>query len=167
MLSSTEILSAHLSIAVLLHNLPYSYYAALRNFLDIPYCRYKRQHFYYTPLLIEIYSCLPKQTGSLIFSMLNLWKEQVLIDLSIETQKYAQQIILESPDMKEQLTIAFVNYHIRPCSPCIPAPESSSYISSEVPIEQKKVKNQISPLLSDILSEKLSNLLLKVRAGKQ
>lgn len=147
----------------IVHLYSFAKFRELSRWLEIDSISHTSNQFIlHTPLLVQIISCLPQQTSSKHSLILVDLQATIRLYLSLSDQAQITQTFSKSQDMKDQLTIAFVNCHIPQYSHSILAPVNMNYIKNvQLPGSNKLNDNQL-PLLSGELSERLSNLRLKI-----
>ena len=117
-------------------------------------------------LIKEITQCLPSTISST--SLYLMWEySRIIAEIPLQIQEAMAIVLGESQTMKDQLTTGFANFPTVQCSHSIAAQESFSSIDYEQPTKQKNLSSPKSPLPTGISSEKLSNLLLRIRQNQK
>ena len=158
---SNSILLTGLSFISLRDSLPRWKYQLLKEWLHCEPSSFCREGIY-SPLLEEITSCLPQISTSTHFYMIHQWTSLLFLDLTLKQQKELYHQLMSNQDMRDQLIIGLGNFPIHPSSLSTPAPESSNCTGNDPLTEPKSPPSPPSPLLTDTLLERLSNLRLKV-----
>ena len=93
----------------------------------------------YTPLIIEITSCLPQLIqDSISFFLIRNFLELMAKDFSLKEQKNLHEHLIKSPVTKAALITGFANYHTQVSLRSIRAQENSNFINYEAPDVPKK-----------------------------
>lgn len=95
----------------------------------------------YTKLALEIFSCQPQISISTNFYQIQSLLSLTLTGIPIASQRRMWELLISSPDMREQLTLAFDSLATAHFSRCTRARENFSSPDYEQPIEQKSRLN--------------------------
>lgn len=164
---NARILTIHQRLIIRAPILSLHKYNLLRSYLNLPYCSGSKQYIFLNrDLILWVTQCLPQNSTSIHFSMIDQWCQKMLVDLHWMEQ---ESLILhlqdpqnhsESQVMKETLITGFANYPIPLSSRSTLVQESSSSTSCGAAIEKKSDSNKQSLSLSDTSLAKLSSLRL-------
>lgn len=115
----------------------------------------------------ELMSCIPTHSTAKVSLAIRFELIAYLVLLKSQNQLALTKHLGSNPATKERLITGLGNYPILPCSLSIRARESSSSIDYELPTAPQKQISLPLHLPSAMLSEKLSNLRLKIKASQR
>lgn len=148
---------------------PHYIYRSFCNWLELPTCRYKQHSIIHTPLIKEIYSCLPQaDLTSNHFSQLAQWMDHILVDLTwLEQKEIYEELIGPNQATRERLITGFANSVTRLSLPFTLARVNSNSTNSELLTDPPKMKSHRSPLHMDTQLDRRSKLSLLVARIKK